>query len=87
MTGELADAAPVLDEDGLQARDVALALADQDRVLELTHRVPEAQVEDLLVQLAHPRHDLIFRHVADLLRLQVSHLNSPPGPAARRTSS
>src|SRR5213594_3948999 len=63
------------------------AALESGEVLELAHPVPEAQVEKLLMQLADPVLDLVLGHVADLLRLELSHLSSPPDPAARRTSS
>src|SRR5262249_49810547 len=52
-----------------QARHFAAALADLERVVQLLHRVPEAEVEQLLTQLADAVQDLVRLLLADRLRL------------------
>src|SRR5262249_47407836 len=62
-----------------QTRHLAAALADLERVVQLLHRVPEAQVEQLLAQLGHTGADLIRPHLADRSGLHaVRHVHSPP---------
>src|SRR5262245_20747142 len=62
-----------------QARHLAAALADLERVVQLLHRVPEAEVEQLLAQLRDAGADLVRAHVADRLGLHAGgHVHSPP---------
>src|SRR5262249_26089424 len=62
-----------------QARHLAAALADLERVVQLLHRVPEAEVEQLLAQLDHTGADLVRPHLADRAGLHaVRHGHSPP---------
>src|SRR6516225_9140646 len=62
-----------------QARHLAAALADLERVVQLLHRVPEAEVEQLLAQLRDPGADLVRTHLADGGRLDLlRHGYSPP---------
>src|SRR2546427_577853 len=46
-----------------QARDLAPALADLERIVELLHRVPKTQVEQLFAQLGDPPAGLVRRPV------------------------
>src|SRR5262249_19167404 len=62
-----------------QTRHLAAALADLERVVQLLHRVPEAEVEQLLAQLGHTGADLVRPHLADRSGLHaVRHVHSPP---------
>src|SRR6516164_430674 len=62
-----------------QARHLAAALADLARVVQLLHRVPEAEVEQLLAQLRDAMADLIRTHLADRTGLDgLRHGHSPP---------
>src|SRR5262245_49236558 len=70
-----------------QPRDLALALADLERVVELLHRVPEAQVEDLLAQLREPVLDLVHRLVPHRPRLHPgAHVTPLPAGAGPRSA-
>src|SRR5262249_13409487 len=58
-----------LAEHRLHPRDVAAGLADLQRVVELADGLLEAQLEELLVQLALLRRQLIGAQLPDLFRL------------------
>src|SRR5258706_82579 len=66
--GKLANALPVLGQNGSEPRDVAPLLADRNRVLELAHRIAEPKIEEFLGQLLDLHEDLFFIHVSNLLR-------------------
>src|SRR5262245_10817101 len=77
----------LLVEDREQPRHPPAALANLERVVELLHGVPEAQVEQLLAKLRHARVDLVDAHVAHGARLDVRHgLTLLPARDARRTA-
>src|SRR5580765_1488164 len=61
-----------------QARHLAAALADLERVVQLLHRVPEAQVEQLLTELGDTRLDFVRGHLAEPARLVTGHDHCPP---------
>src|SRR5262245_9299167 len=68
-----------------QARHLAAALADLDRVVQLLHRVAEAQVEQLLAQLRDAMADLVRPHLPDRAGLHAGrHGHSPP--SSRRST-
>src|SRR5882762_6896586 len=48
-----------------QARHLPAALADLERVVQLLHRVPETEVEQLLAQFPDTGADLVRTHLAD----------------------
>src|SRR5215831_14130524 len=71
-----------------QARHLTAALADLERVVQLLHRVPEAEVEQLLAQLRDPGADLVRTHFADGGRLHaLRHVTPLPIAGARRSAS
>src|SRR6266487_500723 len=69
-----------------QARHLAPALTDAQRIVELLHRVAEAQVEHLLAQLGNPPQDLVGRLIAQRRRLHVSHVTLLPVRGVPRTA-
>src|SRR5499427_1103670 len=87
-TRALAPGALLLLQHREQARHLAAALADLERVVQLLHRVPEAQVEQLLAQLRDPGADLVRTHLADRGRLDaLGHVTPLPVAGARRSAS
>src|SRR5262252_3307644 len=71
-----------------QARHLAAALADLERVVQLLHCVPEAEVEQLLAQLRDAMADLVRPHLADRGRLDaLGHVTPLPVAGARRSAS
>src|SRR5882672_10878901 len=62
-----------------QARHLPAALADLERVVQLLHRVPETEVEQLLAQFPDTGADLVRTHLADCHGLHaVGHAHLPP---------
>src|SRR5580765_4237143 len=70
---------------GEQPRHFTPALADAQRVVELLHGIPEAQVEHLLAQLGDAAAHLIQRLVAQRRSLHVSHFTLLPERGVPRT--
>src|SRR5262245_24802096 len=68
-----------------QARHLAPPFANLERVVELLHRIAEAQVEQLLPQLGDPLLDLVDRHVPHGVRLDVRHVTLLPARGVPRT--
>src|SRR5437016_2334035 len=65
-------------EDREQARHLAPSAADLEGIVELLHRIAEAQVEELLAQLGHAGLDLVHAHVAHARWLRLRHDQLPP---------
>src|SRR6516165_5181627 len=59
----------LLTQDREQPRHLATPGPDLEWVVELLHRIPEAQVEQLLAQLRHTQTNLVLGHVPHAARL------------------
>src|SRR5216117_1203931 len=77
----------LLGEHGQEPGDLAPSPSDLERVVELLHRVVEAQVEQLLAQLADPQLQLLRALLPNRRHLHSRHVTLLPARGGPRSAS